>query len=78
MTPKAALNGLVYCRGGLENRGAIQGAVYTNDLMYSNNGILYSNHFVEGSITDKGHSHVVLNLPFIGGNQNKKIMQWLY
>ena len=75
---KALFHGSLYCQGGIENKGSIYGTVYAQDLMYRHEGVLYSNHFIEGSISGHHPSYMPIGFPFVQGTPPKKITQWLY
>ena len=74
---RAKVYGQVYVMGNTELKGAIQGSLYSEDIVAFHQGILYKNHLFNGKILiDQRVSEFV---DFRWENPRKqKIMQWLY
>lgn len=75
--PTANINGIIYCSGALALEGKVWGTVFTNDLIFQDEGVLYKNHFVNGEIDVGKRSYASLDFCF-NKKGTKKVIQWLY
>ena len=74
---KTQVYGRIYCNGFLSSSTRLVGSIYTEDLGFYQEGVLYRNHLLHGSLNNDIHHTSSSDLPF-ETSTNKKILQWLY
>lgn len=74
---KTQVYGRIYCNGFLSSSTRLVGSIYTEDIGFYYEGVLYRNHLIHGSLSNDIHHTSSADLPF-ETSTNKKILQWLY
>ncbi len=77
ISDNTSVRGEVYCTENLELRGSVIGGVYTDAFITLENGSTYQNHLYNGRINSEALPSAYAGLS-PDGEQQKKVMKWLY